>query len=534
MTLRKEAPRAKARWLGLAAVVGTFMLIFSSIAIAAIAPLTGSTFEGNDGNLVAANDGGTTDWSNVAGLHTGIDITSGKTDNSFGQGTKEDNADVTIVTGAIPPNKNDLTRFYEASEHVGGTVNSDFLYLAWERAVNIGNANLDFEINQADQTSTFTASTTGAITLNRTPGDMLVTYDFAGSGTPTIGILRWLTGLHTPDLSPGFATNSCFSANSFPCWGDQKTLDATQAEGAVNAVAVPEPISGNASLGIGLFGEAAINLTAAGVFPAGTCESFGSVFVKSRSSSSFPAELKDFIAPKSVSISNCGEVIVRKVTDPTGGTGFGFTSNVATNPTDSSNASFSLDDGGSKDIKNVLGGTYTVTETQPTVTNYTLTSIDCSAGTLAPTSTDTTTGVTTFTMSPGKVLDCTYTNTKAKNSPEGASSPSVIPQDTVTVSGLDTSGVADGAADQVMTVSLYDAGDTTCSGTAVYSQTFTVTDNVDYATTNSGDPLVNNGYTITASGVYNWQAHYDGDSRNNSFDVACGVENIDVTLTGTP
>ena len=45
------------------------------------------------------------------------------------------------------------------------------------------------------------------------------------------------------------------------------------------------------------FGETAIDLTTAGVFPAGTCEAFGSAFVKSRSSSSFTAEIKDFIAP---------------------------------------------------------------------------------------------------------------------------------------------------------------------------------------------------------------------------------------------
>src|SRR5207302_11488803 len=124
----------------------------------------------------------------------------------------------------------------------------------------------------------------------------------------------------------------------------------------------------------------------------------------------------DFIAPVAVHIANCGEVIIRKVTSPSGGTGFGFTSNVATSPT-TDNSSFSLDDQGVNDIKNVLSGTYNVTETQPTVTNYTLTNIDCSAGTLAPTSTNTTTGVTAFTMSAGKVLDCTYTNTKALNSP---------------------------------------------------------------------------------------------------------------------
>jgi hypothetical protein len=63
------------------------------------------------------------------------------------------------------------------------------------------------------------------------------------------------------------------------------------------------------------FGETAINLTAAGVFPAGTCESFGSVFLKSRASASFPAEVKDFVAPVPVNITNCGSVTVNKSDD---------------------------------------------------------------------------------------------------------------------------------------------------------------------------------------------------------------------------
>src|SRR5215469_7700307 len=53
-------------------------------------PLTGSTFAGGDGNLLASpTTFGSTDWQNVAGLNAGFDLPSGTTDNSFGQGTKE-------------------------------------------------------------------------------------------------------------------------------------------------------------------------------------------------------------------------------------------------------------------------------------------------------------------------------------------------------------------------------------------------------------------------------------------------------------
>ncbi len=81
------------------------------------APLAGSTFAGGDGNLLTSPTAfGTTDWQNVAGLNAGFDLPSGTGDNSFGQGTKEDNPAVSVVSGSIPPQKSNLTRFYEASD----------------------------------------------------------------------------------------------------------------------------------------------------------------------------------------------------------------------------------------------------------------------------------------------------------------------------------------------------------------------------------------------------------------------------------
>src|SRR5439155_23697410 len=97
--------------------------------LSCVGALSPSTFAGGDGNLLTnPTTFGSTDWQSVAGLNTGVDSPSGSGDNSFGQGTKEDNAPVTVVTGWLPPNKSDLTRFYEASESIN---NNNFLYLAW-------------------------------------------------------------------------------------------------------------------------------------------------------------------------------------------------------------------------------------------------------------------------------------------------------------------------------------------------------------------------------------------------------------------
>src|SRR6266568_3803321 len=131
-------PRTVASWLFVMA------LVLGMIPSSALANLTGSTFEGSDGNLVV-DTVGNTDWANAPNRVVGLDQAGGPSDNSFGQGTKEDDPSATVVTGSIPPNKNDLTRFYIGSEFVS---NSNYLYLAWERLVNIGAANMDLEINQ--------------------------------------------------------------------------------------------------------------------------------------------------------------------------------------------------------------------------------------------------------------------------------------------------------------------------------------------------------------------------------------------------
>jgi hypothetical protein len=381
--------RATRRRLGLALAITAVLAL--TLVSPGFANLAGSTFEGNDGNLVV-DTAGNTDWANAPNRVVGIDQPSGTSDNSFGKGTKEDDPNVQIVTGSIPPNKNDLTRFYIGSEFVSG---SNFLYLAWERLVNIGAANMDLEINQKT-TPGFTGTTTGPVTLVRTAGDLLVTYDFGGSGTPSLGLLKWVTS---------GAVSQCFSANALPCWGNRVDLSAAGfAEGAVNSATVTDPVPPGAprSLTTGLFGEAAINLTAAGVFPAGTCEAFGSAFLKSRSSSSFPAEVKDFIAPQPVNISNCGTVNIIKHTDPRGiNQDFGFTSTIpnpaagSTTPDcslDTTPSSFTLNDSAGVDpdpitgtantehCANVPAGSYTVTENNPLPANFVLESLTCTTG----------------------------------------------------------------------------------------------------------------------------------------------------------
>src|SRR5262245_18479007 len=73
--------------------------------------LPGSAFE-IDGKLVVNGAVGVRDWANAPQLQTATDLPTGQTDNSFGNGTKENSPVPTVVTGSIPNNKSDLTLFY--------------------------------------------------------------------------------------------------------------------------------------------------------------------------------------------------------------------------------------------------------------------------------------------------------------------------------------------------------------------------------------------------------------------------------------
>ncbi len=365
------------------------LLLSLTLVYAGLANLPGSPFDAGDGNLVLNDEA--QDWANAPNLATAVDII-GRDDNSFGQGTKEDTPVPTVVTGSIPPNKSDLLRFYVANQRVG---TKEFLYLAWERVQEpSGTTNMDFEFNQSS-----TPSGNG-VTPVRTAGDVLIKYDLAQGGTnPVLGFHRWVTS--------GNPATVCEANNTVPCWGPVQSL-AGNFEGSINdpsnnpptgSVVDPIPPNNPRTLSARTFGEAAINLTDAGILPAGQCSAFSGAYLKSRSSDSFTAAVKDFIAPIPVSIRNCGEIIVKKVTDPNPDptdTSFAFT---LTGGPSSLNQPFSLKNGEQHSSGQILAGSgYSAAETVPT--GWTLVSATCDDG--SP--------VTNIDVSVDETVTCTFTN----------------------------------------------------------------------------------------------------------------------------
>jgi hypothetical protein len=308
------------------------LLIFSITALAGpVGTLSG--FEDDDGNLVDNATAGIdwnsfspTTWTGTAPNRTatktalgwqflGIEDAQAVTsDTGFAGGTKQD-ANCASVIASKAPNKDDMKRAYLSTMigTSGAGAGHVFLNLAWVRIpqnTTSSSAHIGFEFNKG---SIACAGPGGLV--NRTAGDMLIVYDFeGGSGDPVLTLRRWVT------------SGSCeVSSNSPPCWGTATNLTAGGfAEARVNVGAsVSDTISptspASETLNDSEFGEAGIDLTAAGVFTPGSCESFGKVFAVSRSSgNSGTAQMKDLVGPAPFSIGSCTATIT---TTPSVGAG---------------------------------------------------------------------------------------------------------------------------------------------------------------------------------------------------------------------
>jgi Prealbumin-like fold domain len=397
--LKRIGPRTRRAVFVTVAAIAAFVLVLPAFA----GPVgINAGFEDDDGNLVDNTGTGinagidwntfaaTTVWSGTAPLRTASATASGWTmtgkedreattsDSGFAGGTKQDDNCASVIT-AKAPNKDDLSRVYLATKTVPVSgVDHVFLMLAWVRIpqnTTSPSAHIGFEFNKGT-----TPCSGGSGLVQRTAGDMLIVYDFEGSSTdnPTLTLRRWVT------------SGSCeIGSNSPPCWGPAANLTAAgTAEARVNttATALDEVAAPDETLGLNEFGEAGIDLTAAGVFSVGQCESFGNAFAVSRSSgNSGTAQMKDLVGPVPFQLQNCGSVTIIKQTDPRGlNQAFNFTSTLAGSQLactgDTTPAAFSLNDtgnagktlgstapaqnstGNTESCTNVPIGQYTVTE----------------------------------------------------------------------------------------------------------------------------------------------------------------------------
>jgi uncharacterized repeat protein (TIGR01451 family) len=239
----------------------------SGVGQSASASSLGSKFDG-------------TDMSPVGDLAQGaVDIPDAvnpgdATNYGNGPGNTENSQCPPIGSGTASP-KDDLSHFYFGSDANSSGV---FAYAGWRRAASTGTTTIDFEFNQ----NTGAATLCNGVNPLRKIGDVLITYDFQGSGPFVIDVWSRIWNGTT--------------------WGTANLLNPAAYEASISAD--------------GLFGEMVVNLNTAGLLSTAGCFSFASVFPKTRSSSSsFTNSMKDFVAPLNVLVSNCGAVKIHKKDD---------------------------------------------------------------------------------------------------------------------------------------------------------------------------------------------------------------------------
>jgi hypothetical protein len=374
--------------LVLSSLVALVTLVFATAGSAGTV-LTNSGFEADDGNLVVNS---TFDWNGfdpvtwsphpaTTPTRTAAKVASGfnfkgiedweatTSDSGFAGGTKQDDPCPSVIT-AKAPNKDDLKRIYLASST--GSDGHTYLELAWVRIpqnTTSASAHVAFEFNKG---TTACGAGSGGL-VQRTAGDMLIVYDFeGGAATPTLTLRRWVT------------SGACeISQDAPPCWGPATNLtSAGFAEAKVNvgtpvtdaltppALSSTTGTSVDSTLGDSEFGEAGIDLTAAGVITPGVCESFGTAFGVSRSSgNSGQAQMKDLVGPAPFNINTCGAIQVTKTRKHAAdGSGDHPHPGVTFTVTQSGNtvATGQTDANGKVCFGGLANGSYTVSETVPT------------------------------------------------------------------------------------------------------------------------------------------------------------------------
>src|SRR3954454_968985 len=442
------------------------------------------------------------------------DLFNSTSDNIYAGGVKQD----TVCPGTVTSKANDkadLAAIYIAAKQINGQT---YLFLAWERQLDTtvnSDVFVSFEFNQSK-----VSCGAGGPFVQRTGGDLLIEYNFQ-SGTSTIDVQQWTATTKTwnPLPTPPF-------------------------EASVNAGTVCDTIrpDKNVSLTTFEFGEAGLDLSALDLTGNGgkACETFGGVLGGSRTSKSGDnAQLKDFVGPAPLDVSNC--------VSPTVTTAL---KNQADNSsiTNGSSIPFGSTVHDTATLGNLVSGTPTGKVQYTFFTN-----INCSgAGTSAGLKTLNADGTVPNSDPEGPLAAGAYSfeaQYLSGNDPNYSdsevsgcepfhviASPSIGTTQTPSSGGLAAS-LSDSAAVSgtsnllgtgSVTFYLYAPG-ATChndgSGTTVYSHvaSSTVSTNGPFASGSFAGPLV--------AGTYQWVAVFSGDANNSSASSGCGNEPVVITAS---
>jgi hypothetical protein len=338
MTLRKNSPRAKRRWIGLGVATTAMMLLIAGAALAVHDlefQLDGDVLASTETNVGNDATPETVDWDTLfdaAGAENALptNFTASGFDRDFranpgctltATGTFCTADTTTFATGSkdtlpITPgwqcnfdnnvnSKIDIMNAY-AAEYVDPDTGHEILYFALERNTNTGDANVAFWFLQED-VNCASASGSTAFTGDHQDGDLLAVSAFTkGGGVSVIDVYRWNGGangsLGTTSVAHGVdckatagGDTACATTNSGPLEENDPIstpwLTANKADGVGHTLQVAE------------FFEGGVDLTEADL--GGHC--FNVFIGDTRSSQSLTATLFDYARGK---LGECGSTTV--------------------------------------------------------------------------------------------------------------------------------------------------------------------------------------------------------------------------------
>ena len=215
----------------------------------------------------------------------------GNADQDILGGGDKFNDNPTLWSWAVgkPPAKNDINHalLHQSLDAAGNA----WIIVAGDQGSSQGDRYIDFELLQKPITKTFATATSGGFSSGgldggRTVGDLLLTVQLSNGGAAAqFFVYRWQASASSPlgfdyIAEPATAGNVFIAANTG------------------GAVAVPYSAFGTNSYPLNTFAEAAVNLNALlANFGFNPCIGIKTLFIKTKTSTSPSAQLKDFIEP---------------------------------------------------------------------------------------------------------------------------------------------------------------------------------------------------------------------------------------------
>ena len=258
------------------------------------APLAGSSFQGGDGDQ--DDQAPYVDWQGLqASGRVAPNPDPNEADSAFVGGSKEDapgDWGLTTESGGVDPAKSNILDAWSA---VDQPLADTFLYLGFTRETAGGTAYVAFELNQDAR---LWNNGRAEIPCRRT-GDVLVVLADHGSEVEML-LEQWTTT--ATNAATGCATRGHLTRVS--------SVATANAQGAGNGAAITSRLPGyyapGSTVGVGLFGEAALRLNALieHAFDH-ECLNFASIWMHSRSSLSESANLQDYVGPRPLVVRTC-------------------------------------------------------------------------------------------------------------------------------------------------------------------------------------------------------------------------------------